>query len=94
MVYKTAAFDPNRVDFIFRLKPAIAVHDGEVGELAFFNRADLFFSAHQSRRFGGERGEGFVLFEAALDDARDVFAKHLAIAQAVGGEGDGVVALE
>ena len=54
----------------------------------------MFFSAHHSRRFSGERGKGFVFLEATHNGACDVFAKHLTIAQAVGGESDGVVASE
>ena len=70
------------------IEVARAVHDGEVGEFAFLNRAELRGEAAELGGNGGERGEGVGFAEAAVEGELEIFAEGFAVAEGMGGEGD------
>ena len=82
------AFDPDLANFLLGIEVARAVHDGEVGELSFFDGAELRGEAAELGGNGGERGEGVSFGETAVEGELEIFAEGFAVAEGVGGEGN------
>ena len=82
------AFNPDFANFHLGIEVARAVHDGEVGEFAFFNRAELRGNAAELGGNRGKRGEGVGFGEAAVEGELQVFTEGFAVAEGVRGEGD------